>query len=172
MGFGRGGQQTPGRADTVTLVVQNAAGDTVRTMRVSGTPGVHWVSWDLRKNRAPLGPAARRDSIRTAERQRVVRDSVAAALRADTSGARRQRPGAARDPEPGEPGTAVLPTPPGGLAGGRGGFGAGGGFGGQQTVEPGDYRVTLRIGNVEVHRVIRVERVGNTPQSVLSGGVR
>jgi len=156
----------PGRADTVTLVVTGPAGDTVRTMKVSGTPGLHWVSWDLRRNRAPLGPAARRDSIRAAERQRIARDSAMAAARADTTGGRRGRT-PFRDPEPGEPGTPVLPAG-GGFGGGGRGFG---GFGGAGFVEPGDYLLTLQVGGTELHKVIHVERMGSYPQSVLVGGV-
>lgn len=164
MGFGA--QRAPGRADTVTLVVTGPAGDTVRAMKVSGTPGLHWVSWDLRRNRAPLGPAARRDSIRAADRQRVARDSAMAAARADTTGGRRGRM-PFRDPEPGEPGTPVLPSGSGFGGGGRG-FG---GFGGAGFVVPGDYLLTLKVGSTELHKVIHVERMGSYPHSVLVGGV-
>jgi len=166
--FGFAPQRAPGRADTVTLVLTGPAGDTVRTMKVSGTPGMHWVTWDLRKNRAPLGPAARRDSIRAAERQRATRDSVTAAARADTTSGRRRSP--FRDPEPGEPGTPVLPAG-GGFGGGGGGGGGGGRFGGAGFVEPGDYLLTLKVGTTELHRVIHVERMGGYPQSVMVGGV-
>jgi len=156
------------RADTVSFVILNATGDTVRTLRGSGAPGVHWLTWDLRRNRVPLGPADRRDSVRAQARLAQLRDSLR------TAGA---SPAAAlRDPTPGEPGTHTPPTA--GLevrVGGAGGGGAGGGlarllgggtggggggFGGDEprTVEPGTYVVVMRLNGVEYRRPIRVER--------------
>ncbi|MBI1722622.1 MAG: hypothetical protein HYR48_01800 [Gemmatimonadetes bacterium] len=156
------------RVDSLVFVITNAQGDTVRTLRAQGgVAALRWVTWDLRRNRQPLGPAARRDSIRAAQRQAFLRDSVRAAVRDTAAGRPRLPPG--RDPEPGEPGTPVLPPgfgPPGGFGGGGGGFG---GPGQARMVEPGIYFVTVRLGGVEHRRVIRVERPSE-PHSALAGG--
>ncbi len=45
---------------------------------------LRYINWDLRRNREPIGPAARRDSIRTATRRTFVQDSVRAAFRDST----------------------------------------------------------------------------------------
>jgi photosystem II stability/assembly factor-like uncharacterized protein len=154
------------RADTVQFVITGPLGDTVRTMRVSGGPGFHWVTWDLRKNRTPLGPAARRDSIAAAARSKVVRDSLAAAWKGDTTENGRRR-AAGRDPEPDEPGTW---EPPAGLRTGRGGGGGGGfgGLGGASLVDPGDYVLTVTVNGATYRRVIRVVRPSG-PQSAVAG---
>ncbi|MEK6611016.1 MAG: hypothetical protein AABZ35_08850, partial [Gemmatimonadota bacterium] len=71
-----GGARAP-RADDIVFVITGAAGDTVRTLRApAGGGALRWVTWDLRRDRPPLSPSALRDSIRTALRQALVRDSI------------------------------------------------------------------------------------------------
>jgi len=151
-------------ADTLQFVITGPLGDTVRTLKASGTPGFHWLTWDLRKSRNPLGPAARRDSILAAQRSKVVRDSLAAAWKDDTTEAGR-RLAHGRDPQPGEPGAY---EPPEGFRPPRffgGGFG---GFGGAALVEPGDYVVSVTVNGVSYRRVIHVQRPEG-PQSAVAG---
>ena len=160
-------QQRRARADTVHFVITGPLGDTVRTLNGNGGPGFHWLTWDLRKNRTPMGPAARRDSILAAARSRVVKDSMAAAWRGDTT-ERGKRLAAGRDPEPGEPGAW---EPPPGLRTGRFGGGGGGGFGGfggGAMVEPGDYVVSVTVNGATYRRVIHVHRPEG-PQSAVAG---
>ena len=150
------------RTDTLEFVISGPLGDTVRTLKGSGTPGFHWLTWDLRRNRPPIGPAARRDSILAAARSRVVRDSLAEAYRGDTT-VRGRRLAHGRDPEPGAPGTY---EPPAGLETGR--FGGFGGFGGPNLVDPGDYVVSVSVNGTTFRRVIHVEKPSG-PTSVLVG---
>ena len=63
------------------IVVQNAAGDTLRTLTGPGQAGLHNVVWDFRGAGAPapriaLSPAQLRDSIRTAQRITRALDSL------------------------------------------------------------------------------------------------
>jgi len=171
--MGRTGRQA---GDSVLVVITDAAGDTVRTLYTNARPSaLRWISWDLRRTRAPLGPAAQRDSARAAVRLATVRDSVRNAMR-DTTAGRQAGPGGiqalVRDPEPREPGVFLNPLQQvlGGFGGGGGGGGAGallgGGAGG--FVEPGTYLVTIRLDGREYKQPIRVERASQT--SVLSGG--
>jgi len=153
------------RGDTVQFVITGPLGDTIRTFRASGAPGFHWATWDLRKNRTPLGPAARRDSVLAAARSRVVRDSLAAAWRGDST-ERGKALAAGRDPEPGEPGAW---EPPQGLRTGRGGGGGGfGGFGGAALVDPGDYTISVTVNGTTYRRVIHVQRPEG-PRSAVAG---
>ena len=153
----------------MTIVITNGAGDTLRTLYTNARRApLRLITWDLRQNRGPLGPAGVRDSIRAAVRRQFVQDSTRAATR-DTTGGRRGG-FAGRDPTPGEPGTNVTMTGnnyglfPGG--GGGGGFG-GGGAGG--LVEPGVYGITVRFNGREYRQSVRVERPSML-QSALSGG--
>jgi len=158
-----GPDQRHARADTLQFVITGPLGDTVRTLRASGGPGFHWLTWDLRKNRSPLGPAARRDSILAVQRSKVVRDSLANAWKGDTTEFGR-RQAAGRDPEPTEPGVY---EPPAGLRPGR--FGGGfGGFGGAALVDPGDYVVSVTLNGVTYRRVLHVQRPEG-PQSAVAG---
>ena len=161
-----GPDQRRARADTLQFVITGPLGDTVRTIRANGGPGFHWVTWDLRKNRSPMGRAARRDSILAAARSKVVRDSLAEAWRADTT-ERGRRMAAGRDPEPGEPGAY---EPPAGLRSGRGGGGGGGfgGLGGAALVDPGDYVVSVTANGATYRRVIHVQRPSG-PKSAVAG---
>ena len=152
------------RSDTLQFVITGPLGDTIRTFRGSGAPGFHWVSWDLRKNRTPPGPAARRDSILAAARSKVVRDSLAAAWRGDST-ERGRALAAGRDPEPGEPGAW---EPPAGLRTGRGGGGGFGGFGGAALVDPGDYVLSVTVNGTTYRRVIHVIRPAG-PRSAVAG---
>jgi hypothetical protein len=158
-------QQRRQRSDTLQFVITGSLGDTLRTFRGSGAPGFHWVTWDLRKNRTPPGPAARRDSILAAARSKVVRDSLAEAWRGDST-ERGRALAAGRDPEPGEPGTW---EPPAGLRTGRGGGGGGfGGFGGAALVDPGDYVLSVTVNGTTYRRVIHVIRPAG-PRSAVAG---
>jgi photosystem II stability/assembly factor-like uncharacterized protein len=170
-GFGGGaaGGARPPRADDLVFVITDAAGDTVRTLRAAaGAGALRWVTWDLRRNRAPLSPSQVRDSIVAARRQAFVRDSIQAAQRADTAQGGGQRRGPPRDPEPTEPGVWVNPAAVGGGFGGGGGGGGGFAAGAGPLVEPGTYLLTVRINGVTHRRTIRVERPNL--QSALSGG--
>jgi len=185
-----GPSRPPG--DTVLVVITDVSGDTVRTLYTNARPTpLRWLTWDMRRTRAPLSPVARRDSVRAATRLAFLRDSLRAAM-PDTAGGRQARPGAlaalARDPERGEPGqwqgplrAALNPPSAGGLnrgnpieqgfGGGGGAFGTlagrlGGGAGG--FVEPGTYLATIRLNGREYKQPIRVERASQT--SALSGG--
>ena len=201
---------------SASVVIQDAAGDTIRTLTGSSANGVQRVSWDFRRQaaaRQPLSPAARRDSIVTARRTDLIYDSLTKAgadtaalgrvrrLLApppDTTGGRGDNvpgggagggggPGRGGDAtgveRPGEasgngggrgaggrggPGSAgadstlaetvqrLLPVPPG-VGGGRGG-GRGGGGAGNATVSPGEYLVTVRVGDKSGKVLLRVER--------------
>jgi photosystem II stability/assembly factor-like uncharacterized protein len=181
-GGGQGQQRPPG--DTVMIVITDVRGDTLRTLytNANNTP-LRYVTWDLRRTRTePLGPAGVRDSIRAAQRQQFLRDSIRAA-QGDTAQARRGPggpggPGAGggfpgaqqRDPTPGEPGTPVN------MAGenwgirpgqrGGGGFGGLGGLG--PVVEPGTYLVTVRFNGRDYRQTVTVVRPQQT--STLAGG--
>ncbi len=161
-GGGRGGAGGRRRADTLEFVVTGPLGDTLRSLKASGAPGFHWLAWDLRKNRPPLGPAALRDSVLAAARSRVVHDSLAEAYRGDTT-ARGRRLARGRDPEPSEPGTYEAPP---GLEPRR--FGGFGGFGGPTTVDPGDYVVSVTVNGVRYRQIVHVERPAG-PKSVMVG---
>jgi photosystem II stability/assembly factor-like uncharacterized protein len=153
-----GGRGARAPADTLAFVLTGPLGDTVRTLHASGAPGFHWLTWDLRKGREPLGPAARRDSVLAAARSRVVRDSLAEAYRGDTT-ARGRRLAHGRDPEPGEPGRY---EPPPGLEPRRfGRFGAG-----ADLVDPGDYVVSVILNGVAYRRVVHVERPSGRTSAV------
>jgi hypothetical protein len=104
------------------IVIQDAAGDTLRVLTGPGQAGLHNVLWDFRATRsAPrvaLTPAQKRDSIRTQQRVATVLDSL-------------EKAGAVPAPMLAMIRTAVRTgQPPAGLAGLAGGFGGGGGGGG------------------------------------------
>jgi len=168
--MGGGGRPS---ADTVPVVITDVAGDTVRVLYTNARPSaLRYISWDLRQERAPLGPAAVRDSARGAVRMAAVRDSLRRAAGDTTAGARPMGLMAMlRDPERGEPGTYLNPIQQA-LGGGGFGFrGLGGLFGGAgPMVEPGTYLVTIRIDGKEYKQPIRVVRPTQT--SELSGGWR
>jgi hypothetical protein len=81
-GAGGGGGQQGGRggAPQASILISNAAGDTVRTLTGPATPGLHRVVWDFRGRAAPvrvaLSPSQRRDSVNLARRITIVLDSV------------------------------------------------------------------------------------------------
>jgi hypothetical protein len=61
------------------IVIQDAAGDTLRVLNGSSFPGLHTVRWDFRgKAPAPaaLSPSQRRDSVVSANRRAFVFDSL------------------------------------------------------------------------------------------------
>jgi len=172
MGLLMGG---PARApgDTVLVVVTDIRGDTVRTFYTNARPSaLRWITWDMRRDRAPLGPAAVRDSIRSAARMAFLRDSLRTAMQ-DTTGGRRPGPAGMqalmRDPQPGEPGQFNNPIQ-GLMGGGRGGFGGLGALGGGGTAEPGAYLITVRLNGRDHKQVAVIERPVQT--SALSGGWR
>jgi photosystem II stability/assembly factor-like uncharacterized protein len=163
-------------SDSVLVVITDAKGDTVRTLYTNARPAtLRWIMWDLRRNRAPLGPAAQRDSARAARRILALRDSLRTAT-GDTATGRAGPGGMAalfRDPQPGEPGSYNNPVQQalGGGGGGGGGFGGGAGAllgGAGAFVEPGTYLVTVRLNGREYRQPIRVERPSSS--SALSGG--
>jgi len=159
--------------DTVRVTVTDVRGDTVRTFWTNARPAaLRWVTWDMRRDRAPLGPAAVRDSVRGATRMAFLRDSIRTAMQ-DTTGGRQPAPGGLqaimRDPQPREPGQFNNPLQR--LLGGGGG-GGGGGLGGLlggtgPFVEPGTYLVTIRINGRDYRQLARIERPVQT--SALSG---
>ncbi len=195
------------------IVIQDVAGDTVRTLTGSAANGLQRTTWDFRRNPPPanrtLGPAQRRDSIETARRTTFVYDSlrkagtdtaalsrVKVALAQLPTGGRggfgggggrgrgnsevwAERPGetfntAGRGGGRGRGGAPVVTGPDSTLAetvtqliestgsragrGGRGGGGGGGFGGGGATVTPGDYLVTVRIGDKTSKTIVHVER--------------
>jgi hypothetical protein len=169
--LGGGGRPS---ADTVPVVITDATGDTVRVLYTNARPSaLRYITWDLRRERAPLGPAEVRDSAKAAIRIAAVRDSLRRAAGDTTAGARPTNLMAMlRDPERGEPGSYINPIQQA-LGGGRGfGFrGAGGLLGGAgPMVEPGMYLVTIRLDGKEYKQPIRVVRPSET--SELSGGWR
>ncbi|GAC1649510.1 MAG: hypothetical protein NVS4B3_06710 [Gemmatimonadaceae bacterium] len=74
---------TVGRGrDTVTVVITNVRGDTVRSLGGPASPGIHTVVWDFHGRTAPsvpLTPAGKRDSIVTSRKMDAVFDSLAIA---------------------------------------------------------------------------------------------
>ncbi len=70
------------RGDTVHIVVTDAKGDTVASMRGPGGDGLQHAIWDMRGKAPkgkPLSPAAKRDSILAARKMDHVLDSLATA---------------------------------------------------------------------------------------------
>lgn len=67
----------------IEITITDADGEVVQTLRGSARAGLHTVNWNLRRVSAPepqtLSPSERRDSIMTAERVKVVADSLIAA---------------------------------------------------------------------------------------------
>ena len=206
------------------ILIQDASGDTVRTLTGSAANGVQRVSWNFARNpvqtvRAQT-PAQRRDSIAAIKRTSFVYDSLkktgtdtAALERVRRVIAAQQNPAGGRGgnfgggggggggggrgrgadvwvERPGESFAAGgrgaggggggggrgaggggglggadsllvqtvtrLTAPPAGR-GGRGGGGGGGG--GNNTVAPGDYLITVRVGDQVAKTTVRVERV-------------
>jgi photosystem II stability/assembly factor-like uncharacterized protein len=71
-----GGQSRMARAE---IVIEGPDGEVVRTLTGPASDGFHRVTWNFRgeaPEREPLSPSERRDSLRIAERARVVRDSL------------------------------------------------------------------------------------------------
>jgi photosystem II stability/assembly factor-like uncharacterized protein len=146
---GGGAGRRAASVDSIEFLLTGPLGDTVRTFRAAGGPGFHWTTWDLRKNPEPPGPAAVRDSLVAARREKAVRDSLAAAFRGDTT-FRGRRLAEGRDPEPGEPGRY---EPPAGLEGSPRDR-----FRGETLVKPGDYVLSVTVNGTVYRRVIHVER--------------
>jgi uncharacterized membrane protein YgcG len=171
-GFGGGGllaliegtgRTPPG--DTVDVVITDISGDTVRVLKTNMRPTpLRWITWDMRRNRPPLDPVSRRDSIRIAARAAVLRDSLRTAGLLPAAGqGGGGRGGANRDPEPGEPGTPITAlqiavNPPAQSLARGGGGGGGGGAGAGPLVEPGVYLVTIRLNGREYKQAVRIER--------------
>ena len=205
---------------TASIVIQDASGDTIRTLTGPTANGLQRVNWDFRRQaaapvRAPLSPSARRDSVIAARRADVVFDSLrkagadTAALgrvrrllvaQANPAGGRGgnfgggggrgrggadvwvERPGegagggggggggrgaggrggvpnAGADSTLAETVQRLLPAAGGGGRGAGGGGGGGFGGGANAAVSPGEYLVTVRIGDKSARTVLRVERV-------------
>ena len=209
---------------SASIVIQDASGDTIRTLTGSTASGLQRVSWDFRRQaatpaRTPLSPAARRDSIVAARRANFVYDSLNksgtdtvalgrvrrllesqpnAGARGGNfpggggAGAGGGRAGRGSDvwvERPGEVGGAgggggrgaggrggvagagadstlaetvqrLLSPAPGAGGRGGGGGGGGGGFGGGNgtVISPGEYLVTVRVGDKSAKAVLRVDR--------------
>lgn len=172
-----GSAPTPGRRavpDSARIVITDASGDTVRTLRGPAGPGLHRVFWDLRGKPAPLSPSALRDSIVAA---RVRADSIAKARASlDSTVAGRnpgtdttsQRPGARRGR------TDEVNLRPAEERLGGGGAQRGGGFGRGfrqgPWVEPGTYLVTLNVNGATLKQVVRVERASEVSSENPFGG--
>jgi hypothetical protein len=174
-----------------TLVITTAQGDTVQTLYGSGRPGLHDITWNLRTRRparGPLSPSEVRDSIRNEARVRFVSDSLIAAgldssavrqaaerLSGDISsmriagGAGRgrfvERPG--ESPPPAEARTGENPeeVQRAQRAFREAGLRGTGGFGAPQPplAEPGEYTVTLLIGERALTQTLRVEAPPGAP---------
>lgn len=69
------------RAPQVEITVTGPDGAVVQTLSGPATPGIHKVTWNLRRAPEPrvLSPSERRDSVQLAARARVVLDSLIAA---------------------------------------------------------------------------------------------
>jgi hypothetical protein len=168
----------PARApgDTVLITVTDIRGDTVRSFYTNARPAaLRWVTWDMRRNRAPLGPAGVRDSIRSAARMAFLRDSLRTAMPQDTGRARQAGPGGPggfgalmRDPQPREPGQFNNPLQ--NVMGGGRGLGGMGAAGAGGMVEPGTYLIAVRMNGRDYKQVAVIERPTQT--SALSGGWR
>src|SRR5687767_10424286 len=115
-GGGRGGRGGGARA---SLLISDAAGDTVAVVNGPATPGLHKVFWNFRGRAVPvrvaLGPAQLRDSTNLARRITAVFDSVGRAGSVPQASLDRMK-------------NALLSGNVGAL-GGRGGGGGGGGAG-------------------------------------------
>ena len=125
----------------VRIVIQNAAGDTLRTLTGPGQVGLHNVVWDFRGQGAPaplvaLSPAQLRDSIKSAQRVARVLDSLEKAGAVPAAMIAMLRTSA----QTGQPPAAMQAMLGGGGFGGGGGRGGvgGGGF----VDRPGETRPT------------------------------
>jgi hypothetical protein len=133
-------------------VITDVKGDTVRVLRGPAGPGMHRVTWDLRGTPTKLGPAALRDSVRTAERTRREADSTKKANPAADSSATARAGGGRGANEPNlrpaeqRPG-GPLPDNP--FRGRRQG----------PLVPAGDYLVTVTVNGQTSRHVVPVERV-------------
>jgi hypothetical protein len=127
-GGGRGGRG--GAGGGVSILISDAAGDTVSVINGPGAPGLHKVVWNFRGRATPvmasLSPSQARDSTNVARRINAIFDSVTAAGTVPQPAADRMR-------------NQLLTGSLGG-GGGRGGGGGGrGGAGPQGWVErPGE----------------------------------
>jgi photosystem II stability/assembly factor-like uncharacterized protein len=148
-------------ADSARIVITDVKGDTVRVLRGPAGPGMHSVTWDLRGTPAKLGPAALRDSVRTAERTRREADSTKKANpAADSSAAAGAGRRGANEPNlrPAEQRLGgALPENP--FRGRRQG----------PLVPQGAYLVTVTVNGQTSRHVVPVERV--TPISEPDFGV-
>jgi hypothetical protein len=114
------GRQGRGGGPQATILITDAAGDTVRLLNGPAGPGLHRVVWDFRGRPTPtrvaLSPSQVRDSTNLARRITAVFDSVGRAGGAQQASLDRLR-------------SALLTGNLAALAGGRGGGGGGGGGG-------------------------------------------
>ena len=154
------------KRDTAKIVITDVKGDVVRRLTGPGGPGVHRVTWDLRRPQRPLGPTALRDSIAGARLRKAQEDSLRAVrgdtTRTDTTAAGPRRGGGARGGA-GEINLRPAESRAGEVPGAGGG---GGGFGGQRNgpmVPEGDYLVTITASGQTMRRVLHVERVSEIP---------
>lgn len=124
----------------VRLVVQDASGDTLRTLTGPGQVGLHNVVWDMRAQRpavrVALSPAQVRDSINTAVRVNRALDSLEKAEAVPAPMLSMIRTSVRTGQPPAEM-QAMLAG-----FGGGGGGGFGGGQGGAFVERPGESRAT------------------------------
>ncbi len=127
----------------VRLVVQDASGDTLRTLTGPGQVGLHNVVWDMRAQRpavrVALSPAQVRDSMNTAVRVNRALDSLEKAEAVPAPMLAMIRTSVRTGQPPAEM-QAMLAGFGGGGGGGGGGFG--GGQGGALVERPGESRAT------------------------------
>ncbi len=170
-------------AKEVSLKVTTLDGQAVRTLAPEGkTPGLHRVSWDLRRDPPPRPSGAPGGPGGSPGQSPDARSPEAAPARQpERAPARAGRPGAEQESEPAAPdpgstgrrGEGAPPTAPGaggppqgppapggpgGAGGGAGGgFGGGGGrFGGAPRVTPGTYVLVLTVDSKELRQMITV----------------
>lgn len=146
-GNGNGAAAAPRRAPTAKIVISDLEGNVVRTLSGPMRAGFHRVTWDLRHDPAPLSPAGIRDSIRAEAQRRARQDSIRVAQQRDSAARPAGARGAARDT------TQQAEQQPQFGQGGRP----------QRAVAPGQYLVTLTIGDKVLKRTITVERIGELP---------
>ncbi len=183
------------------IIITNANGDTVQTLSGTANAGLQTVNWNFQvppPPRAEISPAARRDSVRSANRLQVIADSLVEAgvatqeevdrLLTMFQGGNRQgmmggyggggfggrQAGFRERPAETWPQQRRSAGAGGGMnrelmrafrnaGGGMGSlFGRGGRGGGGSMAEPGDYTVTVIIGDRVMSKPLTVVRVSGT----------
>jgi hypothetical protein len=133
----------PEGAEQITLKITGPTGETLRELQASADPGLHRVTWDLRRtpnDRPPRRPRGEAGSAQAGAAQRAPESGHSQGALTEFARARR----------------AASPGPAGaeraGQRGPRGGFGRRG-----QLVEPGKYVVTLNVDGQILNQTVAVE---------------